>query len=257
LYNWAGYTFTAAISVGYSDVEGGYEGVYAETDCTVNWGEGNIDLDPYFVNPGYWADANDPNIIVEPNDPNAIWIDGDYHLLRTSPCIDAASDANVCTDIEGNVRPFDFPGVDNNGELPDFDMGVYEATPQETRLLLLPRVINRKSHQPRIMAWLHLPQGITKDQLDRDEPLILYPVGIEAMRQFVIPNRRRGTVSVFAVFGKAELMDAVPANGRVQLQVLGHMRQPGQYFSGTDTIRIKTRRLRSSLKVFPRARVVR
>lgn len=51
---------------------------------------------------------------------------GDYHLLPDSPCIDAGVDAGIYTDIEGSVRPFDYPGVDNNGELPDFDMGAYE-----------------------------------------------------------------------------------------------------------------------------------
>jgi len=53
--------------------------------CVQGWtsslsGIGNIGVDPCFVELGYWADANDPNIVVEPNDPNAIWVDGDYHL---------------------------------------------------------------------------------------------------------------------------------------------------------------------------------
>jgi len=80
--------------VSYCDVAGGWPG------------EGNIDADPLFVQRGYWADARDPNVVVEPDDPEAIWIDGDYHLqseagrwdadkqiwvrdLATSPCIDA------------------------------------------------------------------------------------------------------------------------------------------------------------------------
>lgn len=69
----------ASASISYSDVQGGYEG------------EGNIDADPCFIEPGHWTDANDPNIIVEPNDPNAIWLDGDYHLLVASPCIEAGN----------------------------------------------------------------------------------------------------------------------------------------------------------------------
>jgi parallel beta-helix repeat protein len=69
-------------------------------------GPGSISIDPCFAEPGYWADVNDPNIVVEPNNPNAIWIDSDYHLKSqagrynpnsqsrvmddiTSPCIDA------------------------------------------------------------------------------------------------------------------------------------------------------------------------
>jgi hypothetical protein len=74
----------------------------AYSDICNGWsGEGNMDLDPCFADPGYW----DPN--GTPEDPNDdIWIDGDYHLKSqagrwgpakqawirddvTSPCIDA------------------------------------------------------------------------------------------------------------------------------------------------------------------------
>jgi len=66
--------------------------------------QGNISLDPMFVDP-----AN-----------------GDFRLKRGSGCIDAGCDAGVYEDMEGNVRPWDYPGVDNNGALPEFDMGAYE-----------------------------------------------------------------------------------------------------------------------------------
>ena len=57
-------------------------------DCTVRhssvengWaGDGNIDADPCFAAGGYWGHIGDPNIHVEPSDPNAAWVDGDYHL---------------------------------------------------------------------------------------------------------------------------------------------------------------------------------
>ena len=73
----------------------------------------NIDADPHFVEPGYWdangtpADANDD-----------FWVDGDYHLLPWSPCIDAASNVVVTlsTDLDGNPRIV-------NGTV---DMGAYE-----------------------------------------------------------------------------------------------------------------------------------
>jgi parallel beta-helix repeat protein/predicted outer membrane repeat protein len=228
------------VGVSYTDVQGGQADVFVEPGGTLNWGLGNIDADPCFVEPGYWV--YDPTLVIEPNSPNAVWVVGDYHLLPDSPCIDAASDADVYTDIEGNVRPFDFPGVDNNGELPEFDMGAFEAAAEEARLLILPRVINRKSRQSRVMAWLRLPQGITKDQVDRDAPLLLYPGGTKAIRQFVIGNRRRGSkqANIIALFNKAELMDAIPAGGRVELQIFGHLLQPGQYFCGYDTVRIIT-----------------
>jgi parallel beta-helix repeat protein/predicted outer membrane repeat protein len=94
----------------YSNVQGGWPG------------EGNIDLDPGFVEQGYW-DANDT-----PEDVNDDrWVGGDYHLLSqagrwdtetqswvrddvTSPCIDAG-DPNSPIGIE----PFPNGGRANMG----------------------------------------------------------------------------------------------------------------------------------------------
>ena len=62
---------SSTLDISYSDVEGGQDSVYADTTCTVNWGEGMIDDDPLFVDPG--AD--------------------DYELLRDSPCVDTGDPA--------------------------------------------------------------------------------------------------------------------------------------------------------------------
>ena len=103
------------LAVTYSDIQGVLEG------------DGNIDADPCFADPGYWADADDPNIAAEPNDPNAVWIDGDYRLKSqagrwdpnsqswvvddvTSPCIDAG-DPNSPIGHE----PFPNGGIINMG----------------------------------------------------------------------------------------------------------------------------------------------
>jgi parallel beta-helix repeat protein len=109
----------------YSSIQGDWEG------------EGNIDEEPLFVNPGYWADADDPNIAVEPNDPNAIWVEGDYHLKSqagrwnpiskswvqddvTSPCIDAG-------DPNSPIGPEPFP----NGGI--INMGAYGGTVEASK----------------------------------------------------------------------------------------------------------------------------
>jgi len=116
-----------SIFVDYSDIQGGW-----------TWpGEGNIDADPCFADPGYWADADDPNIAAEPNDPNAVWVNGDYHLKSqagrwnpacqswiqddvTSPCIDAG-DPNSPIGHE----PFPNGGIIN--------MGAYGGTAEASK----------------------------------------------------------------------------------------------------------------------------
>jgi hypothetical protein len=106
---------------------------------------GNIDTDPCFASAGYWVDVNDANVIVGPNDPNAIWVDGNYRLLGGSPCIDAGDNDSVGEDIadldnDGNTVeavPFDLNGFERfiddlctidtgNGAGPIVDIGAYE-----------------------------------------------------------------------------------------------------------------------------------
>jgi hypothetical protein len=92
----------------YTNVQGGPTAVQVYLNCTLYWGEGSVDIDPRFVLPGYWADANNVNIVVEPNDPNAVWMDGDYHLRSDSPCINVGDPNYVPgpneTDMDGEQR---------------------------------------------------------------------------------------------------------------------------------------------------------
>ncbi len=116
---------SADVTVTYCSVPGGYPG------------EGNIDVGPTFVRPGYWADPNDPGIEVGPDDPQAIWVAGDYHLKSqaghwdseaktwvfddvTSPCIDAG-------DPNGFLGSEPFP---NGGYV---NLGAYGGTLEASR----------------------------------------------------------------------------------------------------------------------------
>ncbi|MHC4123294.1 MAG: choice-of-anchor Q domain-containing protein [Planctomycetota bacterium] len=103
----------SSVQVNYSNIKKGWVG------------EGNIDADPCFVKPGCWGDVNDPNIIVPPDDPNAIWVNGDYHLLPDSLCIDVGDPNYISkpneTDLDGNPRIF-------GGRI---DTGAYEFSNNE------------------------------------------------------------------------------------------------------------------------------
>jgi predicted outer membrane repeat protein len=98
----------AEVTIRYSNVQGGWAG------------EGNIDADPLFADPGYWAAAANPNQVVTSTYAGAVWIDGDYRLKSqagrwdpasatwvqddvTSPCIDAGDpDSPVGDEPEPN-----------------------------------------------------------------------------------------------------------------------------------------------------------
>jgi hypothetical protein len=117
------------MDVTYSNIQGGWPG------------EGNIDVDPLFAQPGYWADPDDPNRPGNPNNPNALWIDGDYHLKSqagrwdtvntrwvvdevTSPCIDAGDP----------MSPIGLEPFPNGGRI---NMGAYGGTAEASLSLPL------------------------------------------------------------------------------------------------------------------------
>jgi len=78
------------------NVEGGYPGA------------GNIDVEPGFVTPGFWASAADPNQPAAGNDMTAVWVPGDYHLRQDSACVDTGVTEAIfgwlATDIDGDPR---------------------------------------------------------------------------------------------------------------------------------------------------------
>jgi predicted outer membrane repeat protein len=121
----------------YNNIQGGEENISIENNCTLAWESGNTDEDPLFVNPGYWADADDPNVFVEPNDPNAVWIDGDYHLKSQAGRWDPASESwtvddvtSPCIDAGDPNSPIGYEPFPNGGII---NMGAYGGTPQASK----------------------------------------------------------------------------------------------------------------------------
>ena len=214
----------STITVSYSNIQGGWEG------------EGNIDVDPCFIEAGFWDANGTPDIWYDD-----FWVEGDYHLRLESLCIDAGDPCYVPganeTDLDGFARVF-------GGRI---DMGVYEFSYIEARLRVFPEVINRHSGMKRIMAWVHLPRDISKEQVDEDWLVLLYypdaTEPIEPTRQYVLQHGRgRGkSTYVLAYYDKAELMEAVGENRTVELEVMGRLKS-GQYFRGCDSVRINGRR---------------
>jgi photosystem II stability/assembly factor-like uncharacterized protein len=98
--------YPSSVTIDYSDVMNGQTDIYRESGCTLNWGSGNIDSAPLFVQSGQWNGGS--------------WVDGDYHLALGSPCVDVGTATGApANDIDDNLRPL------GNG----FDMGSDEYVP--------------------------------------------------------------------------------------------------------------------------------
>jgi len=211
--------------VTYSNIEGGYPG------------EGNIDVDPCFVQLGYWADANDPNIIVKPSDPNAVWVDGDYHLRPGSPCIDAGARRPVRelpeTDVDGRSR------VINHR----IDMGAYEFIyipdiPVAATMRFTPQMLSCSSNIKWIKANFVLPDGIWPQFVDVDAQAVAN--SMEIYSEYVkVFGGNDALVRIEAAFDREDFCNKLTdANdGSLEITVVGFFTN-GQYFYGTDTIKI-------------------
>jgi len=122
--------------------------------------------------------------------------------------------------------------------------GSTEKERLEAELWVSPKLMYRQRRSPVVFATLRLPEGITKDDVDRDYRLMLYTEenegGIEANCQRIYQSCRQETsrVKIFAFFNMARLLDGAADNcEEMQLQVCGRIKT-GQEFYGSDTIRI-------------------
>jgi len=103
------------LTISFCDVQGGETAAYVEPECTLNWGEGNIDADPCF------AEANNGDYHLKSQagrwDPNGeSWVQDNV----TSPGIDAG-------DPMSPIGPEPFP---NGGRI---NMGAYGGTVEASK----------------------------------------------------------------------------------------------------------------------------
>jgi len=201
----------------YSNIQGGEEAVYISPNCILNWNVGNTVEDPLFYRPGYWEDNN-------------IWIEGDYHLLPFSTCIDSgdpnyAAEPNE-TDFDGNPRVI-------GGRI---DMGAYESNYIEVAMKFTPQALNPDSRGKWVKAHFVLPAGFMVEDVDAGKPAKIEPLGIESEYINVFINED-GLVEIEAAFGRAAFCSAATDYGPAEVTVVGLLAS-GQNFYGTDTIKI-------------------
>ena len=199
-------------SVSYSDVQGGEQDIYVGPGCTLMWGAGNIDADPLFVDPGYWDD-------------NEVWVEGDYHLLPDSPCIDAGDpnhpyDPNE-TDLDGKPRII-------NGRI---DMGAYEYSCSiAAEVRVVPRTINLQSKGKWIVCYIWLPEDY--DVADIDFNSISLGGQIKSER-FRLSEDEQVAMARFS----REEIEAILDISDIELTITGQLTN-GTIFEATDVIKV-------------------
>jgi hypothetical protein len=185
--------------------------------CIQGWtggfgGIGNIDVDPCFVSLSYW-DAND------------VWVEGDYHLLPGSPCIDAGdpnyiAEANE-TDLDGRPR------VINDR----IDMGAYEYSPPiQADVRIVPRTINLQSKGKWIAAFIQPPEDYNVTDIDPNS--IFLKNEIEP-QWFWCDEEEQVVIVRFSRKDVQSILDI----GGIELTITGQLTD-GTAFKATDTIKV-------------------
>jgi len=116
----------------------------------------------------------------------------------------------------------------------------YESNYIEAQMKFTPQTLNCKSKGNWVKAHLTLPEGFWPEDVDVNEPAIAEPMGAESEYIKVLGNNK-GPVRLEITFDPEAFCDNLMDDGSLEATVIGSL-TTGQYFYGTDTIKIKGRK---------------
>jgi hypothetical protein len=121
-------------------------------------------------------------------------------------------------------------------------MGAYEAVvpPIEVWMKFTPQALNPGSGGKWVKAHFVLPEGFAVEDVDANTPAEIEQLGIESEYMNVFINEE-GLVGIEAAFSRGDFCAAIDY-GPGEVTVAGRLTS-GQYFCGSDTIRIITNKL--------------
>jgi hypothetical protein len=198
----------------YCDIQGGEDNILVDSGCLLGWGQGNVDVDPQFVLAGFVDDLRN-------------YVAGDWHLMETSPCIDAGDPGFVAgageTDIDGNERV-------SGGQV---DMGADEYLKGiEVDIRITPRTLNLSSNGNYINCSIAVNGGYDIDDIDTSTILLH---GVVAPESVSYDAEEDKLMIKFDRAGTQELLKGL--TGEVSLIVKGEL-DNGMEFEGNDTINL-------------------
>lgn len=204
-----------SIQISHCDIQSPDENVIRDSDCTIDWGQGNIDNDPRFAKMGYI-------------DNSRTYVEGDYHLLEDSPCIDAGDSASIVpsdeTDIYGNPRI--------SGVRIDIGANEYEA-PIPATIKITPETLNLASNGKWINCTIQLPDNYDVADINTATIVLILNEKIEPEWSSIDEVQK-----LLVKFNRSEIQNMLKnAENPVLLSIRGTLND-GTAFAGTDTIRI-------------------
>jgi hypothetical protein len=201
----------ATATITYSDVQGGW------------LGDGNIDKDPCFIEAGF-------------KDFNGLWVEGDYHLLSPSLCIDAGDPNYIVepneTDLGGRARVV--------GDA--IDMGAYEADYVEAGMKISPQMLNCNNKSDYVKARFFLRGEFLPGDVDFNVPALAVPMRT-ASKSIRVLGSDKGSTGLEIIFDHEVFCDVLgddgflTDDGYLKVTVVGSLTN-GQYFEGTDIIKV-------------------
>ena len=111
------------------------------------------------------------------------------------------------------------------------------STTVETSASISPTVISRSNSGKSLIATLVLPKGSRASDFDRSWPMLMFPGGIMSTEQ-ISSIWLNGTAYSKGSFRAGDLLSVVPEDGRVELTIVGRLRDH-QFYSATVNVRIK------------------
>ncbi|MHC5060457.1 MAG: right-handed parallel beta-helix repeat-containing protein [Planctomycetota bacterium] len=211
----------SVVNISYCNIQGLSAGVLINSGSTVNWGQGNIDLDPMFVEPG------------QIDSLTMVYTQGDYHLLEDSGCIDAGDPAFVAaagqTDIDGGAR--------KSGEVVDIGADEFEViTAINAKIKITPKALNLKSRGRWLFCSIDLEGDYKVSDIVVDSITLNDEVKPAKAKSFRF-NREK----LFVVFDRSEVQSTISDSGKTATLIITGSLEDDTVFQGQKTVKIAGR----------------
>jgi len=218
----------ASVSISYTDIQGLPDSIVTNSGSTVDWGQGNINLDPQFTSPGQMDSFT------------KVYTEGNYHLLEDSGCIDAGDPAFVAdagqTDIDGDPRASG-TGVDIGAD----EFAVITAI--NAKIKITPKALNLKSKGKGKGKgrWMFCSIDLEGDYNVSDIVVDSIALNDEVKPVRIKTPKRKHKKKLLVAFSRSQVQDLLADAGSSALLTITGSLQDGTTFQGQETIKIAGR----------------